>query len=753
MLKKDFCTGIFLLSAATMMLEISLIRILSVIQFYHFAFVVISIAMFGFASAGTFLYVRKLRNPLFISAVFFSLSTLLAFLFLNSASFDPVAASVNPFHASTLILFYVFLGLPFFFSGIIIAYSFTRYQDQAGRIYFYNLSGTALGGLVVLPAINFLGEKAIFSIFMIGLLGAVFFTKSPRNVLIVALISMLILFSFPTELNVSDYKELKQALNYPNSELLITRWNPFSRIDVVNTSFTRYAPGLSSEYRANLPEQIGVLVDASNMNAITEFGNPGFIDYLPSSIGYSIIKNPKTLVINSGAGLDVIAALKNNASVTAVEANPTVVSLLKREYKDFSGDIYSQADVYIDEGRSFIKRSGHFDLIVLSISGNVLSSSGFSENYLLTVEAFRDYYDHLTDDGVMVVTRWLSYPPKESLRLFSMVLELDKSAKRIAMFRSWTTVTLLLGKSELNPERMEKIKSFAEKNRFDMIYLPAEFEPNKYGKFKEPIYYEGVNEILENKESFHDHYLFDVSPVYDDRPFYFNFFKISKMNELYEIIGESWQPFLDPGFLLLFLLAQGTALSLVFILLPLKIFKRSKVRKSPMVFFFCIGISYLFVEIVFIQRFIWLLGNVVYSFSLVIFSMLLFSGLGSLFSQRLETKSILKIGGALFVLIPLYSLLMPGIMNSLIYLEFTLKAVLASLLIAPVAFLMGMPFPLGIKAINKRLVPWAWAVNGSASVLSTILAVFIAMSLGYSAVLLLSAFLYIFGMLFLKSNT
>lgn len=751
MFKSRFYFGIFLLSAATMMLEIGLVRILTVIQFYHFAFLVVSIAMFGFAAAGTFLYVKKVRNPLFISAVLFSLSALLSLLFLNTFSFDPVAASVNPIHATTLVFYYIFLGLPFFFSGIIIAYSFIRYQGEAGKVYFYNLTGTALGAIGVLPAINFLGEKTIFSVFIIGLLSAVFFAKRPRNVLIVVLISLLI-FSVPVKLNVSDYKELKQALNYPNSELLATRWNSFSQVDVVNTSFTRYAPGLSSEYRTHLPEQIGVLVDASNMNAITEAGNPGFVDYLPASVGYSIIENPKTLVINSGAGLDVVAALRNNATVTAVETNPIVVDLLKREYKVFSGDIYNQADVYVDDGRGFIRRNGEYDLIVLSMSGNVLSSSSFSENYLLTVEAFRDYYSHLTDDGIIVVTRWLSYPPKESLRLFSTALEIDGSGKRIAMFRSWTTVTLLLSKDQLDSETMKKITAFTEKNRFDMIYLPGDFEPNKYGRFKEPVYYEGVKEILENKESFHEHYLFDVSPVYDDRPFYFNFFKVSKMGELYEIMGESWQPFLDPGFLLLFLLAQGVVLSLIFVLLPLKILKNVHVRRSPLVFFFCIGMAYLFVEIVFIQRFIWLLGNVVYSFSLVLFSMLLFSGVGSLFSQRLKTGSIFKIGGALFVLIVFYALLMPGIMNSLIPLDFTIKAALASILIAPLAFLMGMPFPIAIKAISKRSVPWAWAVNGSASVLSTIIAVFVALFFGYSVVLFMSAFLYLFGVLFLKNN-
>ncbi|MBW2991562.1 hypothetical protein KY348_07745 [Candidatus Woesearchaeota archaeon] len=751
MIKNKHYIGIFLVSVATLMLEIGLIRLLSVIQFYHFAFLIVSIALFGSAAAGTFLYIKKLKKPLFISAVLFSVSSLIGFFFLNSFSFDPVQASVSHAHALRLILYYIFLGLPFFFSGIIIAYSFASNPRNSGKIYFYNLLGAALGSLGALLIISLFGEKIIFIIFTLGLLSSAFFTKKTKQLLIIALISLLLLL-IPTHLNISDYKELSQALNYPNSQLLNMQWNSFSRVDVVKSSFTRYAPGLSSEYRKQLPEQIGVLVDASNMNSITQNKNLSFVDYLPTAIGYSLMDNPKTLIINAGAGLDVLAALESNASVTAVETNPLIINLLKNEYKDFSGGIYTKADVHTGEGRSFIKQKGEYDIIILSLAGNVLSQGlyGLSENYLLTAEAFKDYHNHLTKDGVLIVTRWLQYPPRESLRLFSLALEIDETGKRTAMFRSWTTVTLLLSKKEFDENRINQIKSFTEKNKFDIIYLPAEFEPNRHGKFKEPYYYQGASHILENKKRFYKNYLFDVSPVYDDKPFYFNFFKPSKAKQLYNILGQSWQPFLDQGFLLIFLLAQAIILSLIFILLPLKFLRKAELRKKPLAFFFCIGIAYLFIEIVLIQKFILLFGQVIYSVSTVIFSMLLFSSIGSLVSQRLKTKNIFKVIIILFILIILYYLLTPLIINSLISLSLIIKIILTSIYIAPLGFFMGMPFPLAIKGINKKLVPWAWATNGSASVLSPILAVLLALVIGYSAVLILAALFYLTGIFFFQ---
>ncbi len=766
-------TGIFLISLATLALEINLIRLFSISQWYHFAFMVVSIALFGIAASGTFLAIKKLNNPLFFSSVLFSLSVLIGFFITNNIIFDPFQANLNPSHVFVLLIYYIFLGLPFFFFGIIIAFCFSKFQEKAGKIYFYNLSGSAIGAVASLLFISYFHTKTILIISLIGLLSSLFFINDTiivkRNIYKKIMISLLIavnilLFFFPFEINISEYKELSYALKVPGSKLLDTKYNSFSRVDIVKSSFTRYAPGLSPTFNKILPEQIGLTIDAGNMNSITKYSiddEVDFVAHLPSSIPYFLCENKKTLIINAGAGLDVLAALKNNASVTALEANPIIIDLLKNKYADYSGNIYNKADVVWDEGRSFIKNNKtKFDIIVVSLAGNVLSGSagisGLSENYLLTKEAFHEYFNSLSDDGVLVVSRWLLFPPRETLRLFSLALEIDKQAKKIALFRSWTTVTLLVAKNDLNKNTLKKIKDFCEKNKFDIIYLPADFIPNKNLKFKEPYYFNSIKKLLKAQDKFYKEYMFDVSPVTDNKPFYFNFFKVSKVKELYNTIGQKWNIFFDSGFLLFFVLIQASFLALIFILFPIKFIKRKtkniKINKKHLIYFFAIGLSYLFIEIVLIQKFILFLGHIIFSSSTIIFSMLLFSGLGALYSQRYNVNKLRKILFILFISAIIYIFLLNYFFDLFISFNLILKIILSIIITAPLGFFMGFPFPLGIRMLKKEIIPWAWAVNGSASVLSSILAILIALFTGYNFVLFLGGLLYLLCLIFINKK-
>ncbi len=757
-INKDYI-GLFLISLATLMLEISLIRFFSIAQFYHFAFMVISIALFGIAASGTFLLIKKVRNPLFLSSILFSLSTITGFFITNNLSLDPYKVVTNFTHIFVLVYYYLFLSLPFFFFGIIVAFIFSQNQKNSGLVYFYNLSGSALGTILAIPSLAFLNLKIIFLISLIGLLAALFFiyNKKLNKVVLFLIVLNLLLFFIKFDINISPYKELNQALNVPNSRLISTKWNSFSRVDIVNSSFTRYAPGLSLAFKGNLPEQIGVLIDGSNMNSVTKYENLDFLDFLPMSLPYNLKHKPKVLVINAGTGLDVLIALKNNATVTALETNPIVISLLKNEYKDFSWDIYNKANVYFEEGRSFLKKGKKFDVIVISLAGNVLSGpsgiTSLSENYLLTVDAFRDYYNALNDNGFVIITRWLFNPPKEEARLFSLALEVDREGKKIVMFNSLTTVTLLLSKKKIDENIVNKIKEFTDKNKFDIIYLPNDFyfEPNKYAKFKEAYHYNTLQQLIKNKKNFIKNYLFDISPVYDDNPYYFNFFKLTKFFELKRLLGQRWNPFLDPGFLLFFVFVQALTLALLFIFIPLLFKEKIKKisNKKSLFYFFAIGIGFLFIEIVLIHKFILFLGHNIFSTTTVIFSMLLFSSLGSLYSQRIDVKKLKNIILILSFLVILYIFLLRLFINNFITLNLILKIILASIFIAPLSFFMGFAFPLAIRKTDKELIPWAWAVNGSASVLSPILAVMIALFFGYNFAFVLAGLVYLISIVFI----
>ena len=283
--------------------------------------------------------------------------------------------------------------------------------------------------------------------------------------------------------------------------------------------------------------------------------------------------------------------------------------------------------------------------------------------------------------------------------------------------------------------------------------MPSNFIPNKNLKFEEPYYYNAVQNLIQDKTNFYQNYVFDVKAVTDDKPFYFNFFKISKINELRELINQKWNPLFDSGFLLFFIFIQVLFLALIFILLPIKFFNKNKVNKKiskkPLFYFFAIGLSYLFIEIVLIQKFVLFLGHIIFSSSTIIFSMLLFSSLGSLYSQKFKIKKLKNIIFIILILVIIYLFLLNLIINHFISLNLISKILLSIVIIAPLGFFMGFPFPLGIRVIKKELIPWAWGVNGSASVLSPILAILLALFVGYNIVLFIAGIIYLIGILFI----
>ena len=389
--------GIFFISAASLMLEVSLMRFFSIMEFYHFAFLAVGVALFGGAAAGTYIFVKEPKDPLFRSCLLFSASALASFVVLNRMSFDPVRASVDWWHLLRLIPYYLLLSLPFFFSGMVLAYSFKVWQSDSARVYLFNLVGAAVGALGVLFLIASLGEHAIRAVCLMGVFGGVFFAKKRKDAISLFVLSVIILMA-PLEIRMSQYKDLSRALNHPGAELLDTRWNGFSRVDLANGSFARYAPGLSMQYRMLLPQQMGVFIDGQMVGAFTCGEDLRFMDYLPSSIGYGLgFENPRTLILDSGAGMDVQAAKRNGAKVTAIDANPSVADLARGEYSHFTGGVYEGIDVHVGHPRSFLKTGEKFDIIVLSPGGGSFGSGihGLNENYLLTVDAFRQYHEHL----------------------------------------------------------------------------------------------------------------------------------------------------------------------------------------------------------------------------------------------------------------------------------------------------------------------------------------------------------------------
>lgn len=523
-------------------------------------------------------------------------------------------------------------------------------------------------------------------------------------------------------------------------------------------------------YRGEIPDQLGITVDGDQLTAVTRWDGThssiDFIEYLPTSLPFHLNQG-STLILGAGGGMDVLTALYFNATpVTAVESNQLVADMMETTYRDFSGGLYDRANVEISDSRSFVKRSkDEYDTILLTLTDSTPASTGIyalTENYVYTVEAFQDYYDHLSENGTLSITRYVLPPPRESLRIVSLaVAAMEKNGiehpeHHIAIMRSWGTITIIIKKSELTPHEIAAIRAFSRERKFDLVYVPGITldEANVYNKFPEPYYYQNINKLFSDKDRFYGDYLFKVSPVTDEQPFFFQFFKFEKMGPTYESMGKKWQPFVEGGYMTPIIFIQALVLSLVFILLPLRKIGKYPQKKGILVYFLCLGFGFMFIEITLIQKFILFLGHPVYAVSAVLFSLLLFAGLGSFYSERL--KSPVKVIPALSLLIILYLMLLPRIFNLFLGHEIMIRYLISLVTIAPLGFLMGMPFPMGVritKKINPELIPWAWAVNGCASVLGSILVIMIALSWGFSIVLVLASAVYLTGLVFIYSSS
>ncbi len=777
--------GIFFLSVATLMLQVSFTRVLSVALWYHFVFMIVSIALFGYGASGTFLssFSRLLKQDsdqmLTLFSILFSVTCLGSYLLSNHVPFDPARLAWDRLQVLYILIYYLILAIPFFFSGLCVALAVSKAGQMINKLYFANLIGSGLGALLVLGLFTPLTGPGVivFTTILAGASAVTFSTKLQkryRGIVASWVVVLLILLPYAQVLfpiQMSPYKSLQVAQRYPNSEVLTTRWNAFSRVDVVQSGYVRYAPGLSLHYQQPLPDQLGITIDGDALTAITRYnGNQStlrFSTFLPTAMPYYLLNNPHVAILGAGGGLNVLTALYHNSStVVTVENNQIIVDLLQNEYQEFTGNIFGdpRVNVVVSDGRSFIRsHKDTYDLIELSMTDNAAASStgiyALSENYVYTKEAFMDYYTHLTQDGMLTITRWLLPPPREDIRLVSLAitaledLGINDPENHISVIRTWGTFTLLIKKNPITVVDNSAIREFCNTRGFDVVYLPgiSPQEVNRYNKFPEPIYYLMVQKLLftEDRAQFYEQYLFDITPVSDNRPFFFHFFTWNRLFETYESMGRKWQPLIEGGYLVPLVFIQALGLSLVFILFPIRKFRRQCLdgQRRYLTYFFCIGLGYMFIELTLIQQFILFLGHPTYAISMVLFSLLLSSGVGSYLSGRVK----LDVGSRLRPLLIGISVLclfytfLSRILLTLLGLPFAAKLVISFLLIFPLGFVLGMPFPLGIRMLSgsrRVLIPWAWAVNGCASVLGSILPMMVALSFGFPTVLVLASLVY-----------
>ena len=790
------CLGVFLVSLAALSFEVALSRLFSVALSYHFAFMVVSLALLGYGASGSFLmlfsfFLRKEPDLFFSSsAILFSVSCVGAYLAVDHIPFDPVRISWDRLQVVYLFADYLLLSVPFFFSGLCVSGALTHLASDAGRIYFFDLAGAGIGSLFVLILfMPFGGTGAVILPALVAALGALAFGfRRPgcRWAIVVSFLLLGFLISLlwgqPSilEIKTSPYKSLKTALRYPGSRVLDTQWNAFSKVDVVESPLVRFAPGLSLTFLKPIPSQLGITVDGENMTAMTRYdgtkASVSFLSHMPDALVYQISKGDQVLVLQPGGGLGVLMALTFDAKqIDVVFDNSLVFQMVSEKYAEFAGNILKDPRVVsvIKNGRSFLRQTKtSYDIVQYSPLSSLGAAStgvrGLHENYMFTVEAMVDCFSHLKPEGILSITQYLLPPPRQEIRLVHLVLEglsrmdVPKPELHLAAIRSWGTFTLLLKRTPFSNEEIQRVRSFCNKERFDTVYFPGitENQANRYNRFSRPIYFEMVQDLLSEtrrnrlvRES-----LFDLRPVTDDNPFFFNFFRLEKIVPLYRAMHEKWQPFVEGGYLVPIVLIESVFASAFLIFLPLLIRRKKSIpgrqgfRFWAIAYFAFLGWGYMFLEIASIQKLILFLDHPIYAMATVISGLLLSSGLGSFVSQKVAEKRLKgTLVAVLFILGPLiwvYLRVIPLVVSHSLGLGLGWRGVMALLLLFPLGFLIGMPFPLGIRylrQVDPNIIPWAWCANGCFSVIGSVLSVVLALGVGFSGVLMISGVVYISG--------
>lgn len=789
------------------MLESTLTRLLAVAQFYHFAFLVVSLALLGFAASGSLLSIfpgllegdsatirfHKLGRLLAISGIGFAVSVGLAYVVVNLLPFDSYSIVWDRRQVVFFALYYLVLTIPFVFTGLGIGAALSSSSGKSNLVYAVNLLGSAAGIVLALLIMQLAGVPgALLACGLVGLAAVVGFDWSGHHIvrwmfwgLVAAGSTLLVALAWinasgmsPIGVTISPYKGLAYAVQIPGSERLYGAWNAISRLDVISGASTRVMPGLSYTFPESPPPQNGLAVDGDALQPVTLIDPIEFSagDYLPEALAFQIYPQAEILVIQPGAGFGVLQAISGGAKrVTTVISNPLVLDAISVTSAETNVFAHEHLETFSGSGRVFLRTPGdQFDIIFLPLSDphRPVASGAYSlaETYDLTVESIAAMLSRLSEHGLVVATRWLQTPPSETIRMFATILEaldslgIDRPGERIVAYRGIQTMTILIKSFGWTKAELIELRNFANERRFDLVWAPdiLTSETNRFNRLSEPVYYLQINELIreQDKKEFYSEFPFAIQPATDDHPFFFHFFKWAQTPQVLANVGRVWQPFGGSGyFVLIALLFLVSALSLLLIVFPLLIKRRPQVSESSsslknhpepiskwriFIYFGSIGLAFLFLEIPLIQRGILSLGHPIYAFTLVVLTVLISSSIGSLMSRRewLRKKLVL---GILFG----FALLTPIIVYQTqeITLGWALlpRILIFGLSLVPLGILMGYPFPIGLAWLERSdssLIPWAWAVNGCASVLAAVLAAILALSFGFTLVLVLGAVFY-----------
>lgn len=716
--------GIFLITFSGLSFEIALTRIFSATIWYHFTFVAISVALLGWGLGGIVVHLLRpyLKPSLDFAAV----------LSLGCAAAIPLCLGIIvrlPFRPERLSTYFVAALIPFLFAGMALSVVFDVFREGANRIYFADLVGASAGALAVTFLLSWLGgESSVLLLALPPALAAGCFSRRFLLPAFLASCAILVglginertgLFRIRSAPSKGMYQHLAQV---KGSSVALTGWNAYSRIDAVT--------GFPSPYLARLYIDSDAWTNVLKWNGDLESAQEerGWYRALP----FRLVPHSRTLVIGPGGGADILVALASGSEhVTAVEMNPLMLRFV-RHFGPEAGHLYDQprVETILSEGRNFISRTSRvFDMILLGFvdSWASVASGGLSlsENYLYTTEAFRQYYDHLSDNGVLVIMRWGVDIPRLVSNSVALLGAEQAAPRMVALLEKRASV-------EDPPQMIFMLRKqpFTESQTTEIMENWTLARPVLVpGKHIDPEY----ADLLSGRTSLSQFVAdspYRVEPVSDDRPFYFA--RIKPWGIPPTISGPLAQIIVPILALLAILILWGKPKG-----------EPSAPYVASVVYFACLGLGFISVELALLQDLTLLLGHPIFTLSVLLFSLLASSGIGSWAGRRISMATACMAVAAIGTI---YALALPRLVTAFLPLSLGLRVILAVLLIAPLGFFMGIPFPRGLRETGRGPLPpppFYWGLNGILSVIGSVATVFTALLFGFQAAMLGGSALYL----------
>jgi len=770
---------IAVVSCASLLLELALTRLFSVVLFYHFAFLAISVALLGLGAGGVFAHVFRSKLSSWTMARLGSrllcVNAVVILVVLEIVLHSAVSLNLELRNFEKLTLIYLAAAIPFFITGLLFSIAFARTPEQVARLYGFDLIGGALACILLVPLLNLLGApNAVLCSAALMALGAVLSSdgRRARSAALAIVLAYLGLIAANHSGKLIDIIYAK-GLRRDASWVQFARWNALSRVEVDQVGLAKYividadaSTAVMNVDPALWDRDVPVGSDPGTWKQSSPFNWKSDLMNAAPSLANVLRPRGEFAIIGPGGGVDVLRAVANGSrNVTGIEINPLIANTIMRgALADYAYHLYERPEVHIHvaDGRSYLRGSrDQYDVVQMTLVDTWASTAAgayaLSENNLYTVEAFREYFDHLRPDGMIAITRWEFHQPREALRVVSQATEAlhqlgvaNPSGNFIvvsdgALDQDGRPVIVVAKKSAFTAEELGAVRSHLRAHpKLVSLYIPG--GDNAANAFTRLIQ-------SNDPRTFAAAYQYNVAPVFDSSPFFF--FTLKTANAIADLRGTrggmDWR--VNLGIVILgMVLAVSIVAVIAFLLIPLAL-EPSQVRHAPLLplcYFIAVGLGYILVEITLIQRFVLFLGHPTYALTVVIFLMLLASGAGSLTARRwaakigmLQPVLLLIVAGVIG-----YLALLPSILKSLVGMAFALKLLISGALIVPLGLVMGMPFPTGLRLLEEcsrsggGLTEWAWAMNASASVLGSVLAMVVAIHFGLNVTLFSGALAY-----------